>query len=266
MSGSSVSIVLILKKDSEDEFFLLNSEFPSNFAAFHEKISLRIEEDLPLGYTFTLKYKKTDSDRTFRLCNDGDVNRVLLEPSSFEILVFPSKPLENISLPKNPALETPVNFVCNDSPHQIEISYLEDGETFISKLLLSPNQICDTSHFITSIEESLGFKVSKAYYIDSATNTKYILNNSSRVHDLIHQYYKFVVEKLQTTANLNRYSNYLPQVNPPEKQPFVFLQPRCRLPTPGLFTKFFISIEYSHFVSCKYVFGRLVMQIRYPSS
>ncbi|KAJ1554230.1 hypothetical protein HK096_004472, partial [Nowakowskiella sp. JEL0078] len=91
---------------------MLDSEFPSTFATFRHLICLNIEEDLPPGFTFTLEYKKNDSDRAFRLRNDGDVKRVLSEPSSFEILAFPKSP-ENISLPINPSLATPVDFNCN---------------------------------------------------------------------------------------------------------------------------------------------------------
>ncbi|KAJ1563657.1 hypothetical protein HK096_011647, partial [Nowakowskiella sp. JEL0078] len=111
----SVSIVLILKKENEDEDenFMLESEFPSTFAAFRQLVFSTIEKDLSPGCAFTLKYKKTNSDRIFRLCNDIDVKRVLSETSSFEILVYPSKPTENIYLPKNTSLETPVNYVCN---------------------------------------------------------------------------------------------------------------------------------------------------------
>ncbi|KAJ1548895.1 hypothetical protein HK096_001000, partial [Nowakowskiella sp. JEL0078] len=113
MSGSSVSIVLVLKKDDEhdeDENFELDSEFPSTFAAFREKVSLKIEEDLPSGFTFTLKYKKNDSDRTFKLRDNSDVNRVLSESSSYEILVFP-KPPENVF--KDPSSATSKKLICN---------------------------------------------------------------------------------------------------------------------------------------------------------
>ncbi|KAJ1557468.1 hypothetical protein HK096_007128 [Nowakowskiella sp. JEL0078] len=93
---SSIPVVLILKKKNEDERFFLQLAFPSTFATFREKISLKIRDDLPPGCTFTLKYKNKVSDLTFKLCDDEDVERMLLEPSSFEILVFPTR--------------TPVNF------------------------------------------------------------------------------------------------------------------------------------------------------------
>ncbi|KAJ1568306.1 hypothetical protein HK096_006952, partial [Nowakowskiella sp. JEL0078] len=112
MSVSTVSIVLILKKDDEDENFMLESEFPSTFATFCENVSLKIEKDLPRGCTFTLKYKKKVENQTFRLCDDGDVKRVLSEPSSFEILAFPTKSPENIFLPHHLSFATPVDFNC----------------------------------------------------------------------------------------------------------------------------------------------------------
>ncbi|KAJ1550653.1 hypothetical protein HK096_005740, partial [Nowakowskiella sp. JEL0078] len=89
MSVSTVSVVLILKKENEDVNFRLRTAFPSTLAAFREKILLKIKEDLPPGYTFTLKYKSNPSNQTFELCDDEDFETVLLEPATFEILVFP---------------------------------------------------------------------------------------------------------------------------------------------------------------------------------
>ncbi|KAJ1565375.1 hypothetical protein HK096_003153, partial [Nowakowskiella sp. JEL0078] len=103
MSVSTVSVVLVLKNENQDEYFLLESDFPSTFAAFREKVLLKIGEDLPPGFTFTLKYKKNDSHLTFKLRDEEDVKRVLSEPSSFEIFVFPS-PTDNISLDPSPAI------------------------------------------------------------------------------------------------------------------------------------------------------------------
>ncbi|KAJ1558294.1 hypothetical protein HK096_002463, partial [Nowakowskiella sp. JEL0078] len=154
MGVSAVSIVLILKKESEDVNFLLRSVFPSTLAAFRQKVSLKIKEDLPPGCAFTLKYRSKISKLTFKLCDDEDLQRVLSDPSSFEILIFPSKPPENIFLPNNLSLATPVLFDCNAQQfHQIEVSYLQEGETFYSQVHLSPIQICDTSHFIAAIEK-----------------------------------------------------------------------------------------------------------------
>ncbi|KAJ1547335.1 hypothetical protein HK096_003357, partial [Nowakowskiella sp. JEL0078] len=110
--GNSVSIDLVLKKENEEENFVLQSADTSNFASICKKISLKIEQDLPPGYTFTLKYKKKASDRTYKLCDDEDVKRILSEPSSFEILVFPSPP-ENISI--DPGSATLANFVCKSN-------------------------------------------------------------------------------------------------------------------------------------------------------
>ncbi|KAJ1557645.1 hypothetical protein HK096_006104, partial [Nowakowskiella sp. JEL0078] len=107
----SVSVVLVLKKENGDEHFMLDSEFPSTFAAFREKVLLKIEQELPPGFTFMLKYKSNHSHQTFKLCDDGDVKRVLSEPSSFEILAFPTKSPENAAeSPQQPAHDILLSF------------------------------------------------------------------------------------------------------------------------------------------------------------
>ncbi|KAJ1530114.1 hypothetical protein HK096_008363, partial [Nowakowskiella sp. JEL0078] len=105
MSVSPVSIVLILKKENQDLNFLIWIAVPATLAAFDEKISLKIKRALPPGCTFTLKYKKKGSNLIFELCDDEDVAMMLLDPSSFEILAFPTKISENNSLQHNPELE-----------------------------------------------------------------------------------------------------------------------------------------------------------------
>ncbi|KAJ1556590.1 hypothetical protein HK096_000040, partial [Nowakowskiella sp. JEL0078] len=117
MSVSTVSIGLILKKEHEDVNFRLRTAFPLTFAAFREKIFLKIKEDLPPGYIFTLKYKSNLSNQTFELRDDEDFESVLLEPSCFEILAFPTKFPEDISFQHNPELapnlESTIQFECN---------------------------------------------------------------------------------------------------------------------------------------------------------
>ncbi|KAJ1558197.1 hypothetical protein HK096_003032 [Nowakowskiella sp. JEL0078] len=117
MSVSTVSVVLVLKKENEDVSFRLRTAFPSTFAAFREKILLKIKEDLPPGYTFTLKYKNKVENQTFELRDDEDFESVLLEPFSVEIHAFPTKISEDISLQYNPELASSlvptIHFDCN---------------------------------------------------------------------------------------------------------------------------------------------------------
>ncbi|KAJ1554297.1 hypothetical protein HK096_004211, partial [Nowakowskiella sp. JEL0078] len=167
MSVSPVSVVLVLKKENQEVNFLLWTAVPASLDTFHETVSLKIKKALPPGCSFTLKYKKKDSNLTFELCDDEDVKTVLSEPSSFEILAFPTKISENISLQhKQELLSSPtIYFDCNTPQiHQIDVSFVKDGETFYSRVQLSPIQISDTSHFIAALEAILGFEVSKVYY------------------------------------------------------------------------------------------------------
>ncbi|KAJ1560248.1 hypothetical protein HK096_009447 [Nowakowskiella sp. JEL0078] len=181
------SIVLILKKESgEPKFFRLRTAFLSNFAAFREKVFLKIKEYLPPGYTFTLKYKSKVENQTYELRDDEDFETVLSEPSSFEILAYPKAsehPIYDILLTIFKAPKT-----------QIDVSYLKDAETINTKVNLSQNQTCDYTHFIAAIEDSLGFEVSDVSYVNSATNEKSRLNYSSLINNFIHLHYKFVVE------------------------------------------------------------------------
>ncbi|KAJ1554363.1 hypothetical protein HK096_003925, partial [Nowakowskiella sp. JEL0078] len=98
--SESVFTVLVLKKENEDLYFELVSARPSTFDMFLEKVLLKIREDLPPGCTPTLKYKNNVSKQYFEMRDNEDVERVLSMPSSFEILVFPKKPHENIVVAK----------------------------------------------------------------------------------------------------------------------------------------------------------------------
>ncbi|KAJ1547258.1 hypothetical protein HK096_003777, partial [Nowakowskiella sp. JEL0078] len=236
----SVSVVLVLKKENEDVNFLLWTAVPASLAAFHETVSLQIKTALLPGCSFVLKYKKKDSHLTFELCEDEDVKTVLSDPSSFEILAFPTKISENISLQhKQDLVSSPnIHFDCNTPQiHQIDVSYEKEGETFYSRVQLSPMQISDTSHFIAALEDFIGFEVSKVYYINSAANKRYFLNKSSNVHNLIHQYFDFTAERETKTTNPtqtnnNNFTNYSALANLNESKSSL-LKPGCRLPVPA---------------------------------
>ncbi|KAJ1551140.1 hypothetical protein HK096_002923, partial [Nowakowskiella sp. JEL0078] len=88
-------IVLILKKENGELKFQV-SAVPSSFSTFQGKVFSKIKKDLPPGWKFTLKYKNKVSKQIFKMQDDEDVERVLSEPSSFEILVFPSDTPDNI--------------------------------------------------------------------------------------------------------------------------------------------------------------------------
>ncbi|KAJ1569823.1 hypothetical protein HK096_000867, partial [Nowakowskiella sp. JEL0078] len=100
----SVAVVLVLKKENQDVNFLLWTAVPASLDTFHETVSLKIKKALPPGCSFTLKYKKKDSNLTFELCDDEDVKTVLSQPSTFEVLPFPTAISGNISLHYNQEL------------------------------------------------------------------------------------------------------------------------------------------------------------------